>query len=642
MGFQEHFDADADPADWMNADFVADTKGGWAEPKWTLSPNAHPWLEFEPRLSPLLADHLEEFAAVAGTWYGKSARGYKITPDIYHFAGGETRKKDAKDYITDPKSLLTPEAGVTTIAPPSDGEFVAMLLDLKTYRSGHLVLDIEGAAGDEIIDCLYAEQLDDKGFLQIRSTGGCHEAQADRYRCRAGDQRWESFHYTGLQYLAVIFRNIKQPLKVRHIGIRQVHANVPDLGEFECSDDMLNKIWQVARTTQLNCIFDTFVDCPWREQAQWWGDARVQAKVTMYAFGDTTLFERGIRQVRQSQASDGSTHSHPPADMPHRLPDFSLTWIESVMDFYDYTGRTDVVAENMPAIHRVLEFFRRREIYEGLVDNFDGFWLFLDWADLFRGNVGSVINLYYLRAVRTAARLCRLVNDPKAAEYDRKSVELTKAIEKTFWDEKAKQWREGYDIATKEPKPKLSQHTTALAILLGLKPETHADLAREVLIKPSMGKRSDVTMASSFFHTYVLEALAQLGMQKYAVTIIRRLWGQMIDQGATAFWEGFDGTASRCHAWSASPLFHLSEQLLGVQRMSPGWKQVRIAPVPCGLEFARGVVPTPFGLIKVEWESVGDDQLAVRVDLPEGIEGEFIAPTGGTRSLFAGSQEFSA
>jgi hypothetical protein len=642
QGFQELFDADADPAGWMSPEFVADEKGGWRGVGWVLPANSHPWLRFEPRGVPLLTDHLEEFAAVLGTWYGKSGRGYKITSDICGFAKAETRKKDASDSITDPAALLHADSKVTTIAPPGDGDFVAIVLDLKTYRTGHIVLDIEGAAGDEIIDFIYAEQLDDKGFIKLYGAYGLHSGASDRYRCRAGDQTWETFQYTGVQYLAVIFRNIKQPLKVRHIGIRQVHANIPELGSFKCGDEMLNKIWEVAKNTQINCTFDSFVDCPWREQAQWWGDARVQAKVTMYAFGDTSIFERGIRQVRLSQAGDGSTHSHPPADMEHRLPDFSLTWVETVSDFYEFTGRTDHLSECMPAVHRVMEFFRAHEIHESLVDRFDGFWNFLDWADLYKGNVSSVLNLYYLKTLRTAVKLCKLMKDPKAAEYEQRAAALAKSIEKFFWDPKTKQWHEGYDVETKEPKTKLSQHATALAILCGLQPSSHADLAREVLIKTSLGKRSDVTMASSFFHNYVFEALNQLGMQKYAITIIRKLWGEMIDKGATAFWEGFSGNESRCHAWSSSPLYVLSEQLLGIQRTAPGWKEVRIAPVPCGLEYARGEVPTPFGLIKVDWENVGDDQLAVKVELPEGIEGEFISPTGGTRALFAGSQEFSA
>ena len=81
-------------------------------------------------------------------------------------------------------------------------------------------------------------------------------------------------------------------------------------------------------------------------------------------------------------------------------------------------------------------------------------------------------------------------------------------------------------------------------------------------------------------------------------------------------------------------------QVLGVRAMGPGWKQVRIAPRPLKLDFARGQVPTPHGMIRVEWEKAGDDQLAVRVELPEPITAEFLDPLAHVRTLTPGSHEF--
>jgi hypothetical protein len=67
---------------------------------------------------------------------------------------------------------------------------------------------------------------------------------------------------------------------------------------------------------------------------------------------------------------------------------------------------------------------------------------------------------------------------------------------------------------------------------------------------------------------------------------------------------------------------------------------VRIAPHPGQLEFAKGVVPTPLGRIRVEWEKAGEDQLVVRIELPGGMDGDFIGPMGETRTLKAGLNEF--
>jgi hypothetical protein len=74
--------------------------------------------------------------------------------------------------------------------------------------------------------------------------------------------------------------------------------------------------------------------------------------------------------------------------------------------------------------------------------------------------------------------------------------------------------------------------------------------------------------------------------------------------------------------------------------LTPGWRRVGIAPLVHDLDFARGVVPSPAGLIHVDWEKAGDDQLAVRVEIPAGAEAEFVSPAGQKRSLGAGAHEF--
>jgi hypothetical protein len=139
----------------------------------------------------------------------------------------------------------------------------------------------------------------------------------------------------------------------------------------------------------------------------------------------------------------------------------------------------------------------------------------------------------------------------------------------------------------------------------------------------------------------VLEALFEAGMFDDVIEIIGDKWGEMIDAGATTFWELWEVTnESRCHAWSASPVYHLMQTVLGVLPTEPGWRRVRIAPHPGKLEFAKGVVPTPLGRIRVEWEKAGEDQLVMRIELPPGMDGDFIGPLGESRTLKRGLNEF--
>ena len=52
------------------------------------------------------------------------------------------------------------------------------------------------------------------------------------------------------------------------------------------------------------------------------------------------------------------------------------------------------------------------------------------------------------------------------------------------------------------------------------------------------------------------------------------------------------------------------------------------------------MVPTPHGPLRVEWEKGGEDQLVVRVEVPEGMAAEFVSPDGQRQALDAGVNEF--
>src|SRR3972149_521002 len=95
-------------------------------------------------------------------------------------------------------------------------------------------------------------------------------------------------------------------------------------GQFKSGDRVLNDIHRICVQTQKVCCLDSYVDTPWREQAQWWGDARVQAQNTVHLSGDMRLLARGIRSVGAQRTPNGLTYGHAPT-IAHGciLPDFT-------------------------------------------------------------------------------------------------------------------------------------------------------------------------------------------------------------------------------------------------------------------------------------------------------------------------------
>ena len=91
-----------------------------------------------------------------------------------------------------------------------------------------------------------------------------------------------------------------------------------------------------AGTRQNLCMDDGFMDCPWRERGQWLGDARVEALVAAYAFGDTALARKALLQYPQSQEESGWFRGVFPSDPPFDaiLPTFCMIWPVALWDYF--------------------------------------------------------------------------------------------------------------------------------------------------------------------------------------------------------------------------------------------------------------------------------------------------------------------
>ena len=136
-----------------------------------------------------------------------------------------------------------------------------------------------------------------------------------------------------------------------------------------------------------------------------------------------------------------------------------------------------------------------------------------------------------------------------------------------------------------------------------------------------------------------------------ALDDMRAFWGGMLQMGATTFWEDFsvdwmqnaapideivpEGKKdihgdfgaycyrgfrhSLCHGWSSGPATFLLRYVLGVKPLEPGFERVRVRPQLGDLRYAKGAVPTPRGLLRVEAERQPDGSVRVKIDAPEGI-----------------------
>ncbi|MGV3719486.1 MAG: family 78 glycoside hydrolase catalytic domain [Actinomycetota bacterium] len=518
------------------------------------------------------------------------------------------------------------------------GAGVSFLIDFGKEVTGFPRFRVRNAKGGEIIHMGYGEVLHDEkgGFLpQSTDTAGKLNPDrdgvhyADRYVCRPGNQTFQTFDKRGFRYLQLDVHNADAGLELDDVSLIFSTYPVQYRGAFNCSDERLNRIWEIGRwTCQLN-MEDGYTDCPWRERGQWWGDARVEALINYYAFGDTALIKKCLRQQGQSLNEEGMTWGVYPTDWDGgRLPSFTLIWVSTLWDTYEYTADEAIVRELFPKVRYTLDrFFAPRVGPRGLLKDVP-YWVFIDWAPVDdKGEMGS-LNAYYYDALRSAARMARLLNDDSAAEYERRAGAVKTALNRELWDAAAHAYRDSL-LPDGKLSPKITQQTNSLCVLFDIAPRAeHARILDYVYA--SENKSKVVEAGSPYFSYYQLAALYHAGRDEQALAYIRERWGKMLDWGATTWWEMWQPGASFCHGWSGGPTYNLPAEVLGIKPLKPGFSEVLVEPQWVGLRYASAVVPTAKGDVKVAWnrdEATGS--AAVRVETPKEVPAEVVLPTAG-------------
>jgi hypothetical protein len=512
---------------------------------------------------------------------------------------------------------------VPALAARASDNAMAILFDFGTEVLGRPVLTFTAAEGTKV-DLSYTERLDKDGTAEMHKRPFVE--MSERYVAREGMQQWRTFHPRGFRYMEALLRGDLRRFELLDVGVARAYYPVEERGRFECSDPVLNEIWKLGQATLRACMEDAYLDCPWRERGLYAGDLPVQFFVNLAVYGDTRLFRRCIVLFLQALGSNGlaAAGAH---GLPHgRHPDYSAILPGAMWDYWAATGDADFLHEQLPNLKTLMNGLSALQRKDD--DLFDGSELspYIDLCHMDREGVNCALNCFYVHAFQMAARVYERVGEiERAAESNNQAKRLAAAIRREFWNPGQQVFvdRRKQDVGETEP----SVPANVLPLLFDIADEKQAPKTLDWVLdamknnfrarEPQNNSDCNVT---PYFSYYALNVLYRFGKARQAQEFIRTYWGRMLEGGAWTCWEYFLDTASRCHAWSASPTHYLSTKVLGVNFPQPGKPNlVGIKPNPGTLTWAEGVYPHPLGPIAVRWERAGDD-IQIHCDLPEGIE----------------------
>jgi hypothetical protein len=514
------------------------------------------------------------------------------------------------------------DAGGQVTIPAHTEEFV--LWDLGNYYCAYPQCEVSGGAGARMTwgwaESLYLPKSDAKG-RRDEFIGKTFHGLTDTFLPGGGaHQKFSTLWWRAGRWCLISIKTAAEPLTIHRLALDESRYPMENEGSFDDGDPELAGVLGLAVRGIQMCSHETHMDCPYYEQLQYVGDTRLELLTTYAMTRDDRLARRAIELFDFSRRNWGFVNERYPAYLPQQSPTFSLIWALMLNDYMFWRNDPAFVQARVVGLRSMLEHFEPYENKDGLLANLPG-WPFMDWVpQWFNGDapdgatgVSAVNNLLYIYALQKSAQVEDYVGEPLLAQRLRAKAERTaEAVRAKFWDE-----ARGL-MADNLAHTEFSEHGQCLALLTDTLTGDQAKRCFQQLLTAT-----DLKRATIYFSFYLMETWQKFGRGDL---ILERMsfWKDLVKQGLkTPVESPGDSPRSDCHAWGSHPLFDLHADVAGIRPASPGFRTVRIAPLPGRSSKIVSRTPHPDGFIKLDL-SFTNGHCRGTVELPAAITGVFL------------------
>jgi len=538
------------------------------------------------------------------------------------------------------------------VTEPSPG---VCIFDMGQNMVGWCRLTVRGEPG-ATVTLRHAEVLNPDGTIYTANLRGA--AQTDQYTLRGGGSETFQPHFTyhGFRYVEVT--GLAGPPSPDSLVGCVIRSGAPEVGRFECSSPLLNKLMSNIVWTQRANMHSSPTDCPQRdERLGWMGDILAFAQAACFNMDMSAFFSKWVPDVRDAQADDG------------RFPDFAPHPYDANLRFsgapawgdagvfvpwftYINYGDLRLIEEHYGSARRWVEYIRRNNpnlLWRNGRGNDYGDWLNADTLKLEDWpSSGAAIpkevfaTAFFAQSTTILARMAAVLGrDEEAERYALLAEDI----------------RAAFNRAYVQPDGRIQGDTQAgyaLALHFNLLPEDLRAPAARRMVERFAAYDGHI---STGFHstTPLMLELSRHGYNNEAYRLINKRtmpsWGYAIDHGATTIWERWDGYVEGrgfqdpgMNSFSHYAIGAVGEwmyrTIIGINPdpEAPAFKRIIIKPQPGGgLTWAEGSHRSIRGPIACRWR-IDDDRITMEVEIPANTTALAFIPTTDANSVTEGGR----
>ncbi len=475
-------------------------------------------------------------------------------------------------------------------------------IDVGEEVTGSLTMDAAGLAG-QVVELRCGEECLPGSAKRVRWDLRCGCQYREFWTLSGLGDTLEHFDYKAFRYAEILDpHGAVDPATIR-VVVRHYPMS-PEASQCRSSQPLLDDIWQMCQRGVQYGSQEGFLDCPTREKGQYLGDLTVTAHSHIYLSGDLRLFRKALTEFAMTQRIAPGLLAVAPGSFMQEIADFSLQWPEQLLRYYQHSGDRDFLQAMYPTVEGILQYFRRFQRRDGLLDHVHESWNLLDWPENLRDGydfpltkpvgpgVHNVINAFF-------SGMLAAVNDIRRAlglDVSTEAAQARQAFQRAFFNEET-----GLFVDA-EGSHHSALHSNALPLYFGLVPA-----GRERSVAAFVRRRR--LSCGVYMAYFVLKGLARVGQPDAVYQLLmdtsEHSWANMLREGATTCFEAWGKdqkwNTSLCHPWASAPISVLIEDLAGVKPGGPGWSQVQFCPrLPDELTSLHLAFLVPDGTLQVE------------------------------------------
>ncbi|KAH7386036.1 bacterial alpha-L-rhamnosidase-domain-containing protein [Pyrenochaeta sp. MPI-SDFR-AT-0127] len=524
-----------------------------------------------------------------------------------------------------------------------------IILDFGQNLVGHLrIKKVRGPAGLKV-SFTHAEVLEN-GEIGTRPLRECKSI--DQYILKGSNnaESWQPrFTFHGFRYAQV--DNWPEGFSlIDSIEAVVCHTDMLRAGNFECSDDMINKLYQNVCWSMKGNFLSVPTDCPQRdERLGWTGDLALFAPTAAFIYQCAGILKNWHLDFATVQGRRGGL---PPMVVPDPLvgdPKWDLgipcaIWHDVAIlgpwAIYSATGDVKILRTQYNSMQQWIG--KTQRYTDSQTPNLWHPRVFQlgDWLDPtapphapWQSKTDSklVSDAFLVQSLRLMTLIARTIGEDE--DVLRYETDFASAR-----DQFQAEWTTPNGRVVCE-----SQTAYALALCFDLLTPAQRIIAGERLAH--IVRLNAFKIETGFAGTpYVCEALAQTGHGEVAYAMLLNKecpsWLYPITMGATTTWERWDSmlpdgsinpgdmTSFNHYAFGAVATF-LHERVAGLSRLEASWKRVRVEPlIGANITSASASHLTPYGEVSVSWRITDGKTFKINTVVPESVTMEIVIPDG--------------